>query len=280
MSSLLSTEEVLVFKDKEFSYSYLHDLKYKYNLPEYQDGEVYNKKTGEIFDLSKIKTQVTSFFLDIKDEVKTNPVFENISNQDKRYMVGFLHNKNHAEFIKYIEACDVKSETEENIIMYWKIKKQVLDEKDIVFNWNFKDFFKYNILFDLSEFSLLERGRILSLLYYIDYNEADSNVKFNRESIMNIMEFETVERFRNFFKKLEQHEIIFRSDKTSKKTIDIIFNPFLILKGNSKNITYNICKMFPKSANKYLGELAVRYLEIEDSRMIKATVELNSESVL
>lgn len=270
MKGLLKEDEILSFNNTLFSYSDLHDLKYRYCLDGYQSGEVLNIETGEYFDLKDIKSQILNFLINIKNEVKTNPVFENISNHDKRYMVEYLNSKANLEFIKYMESCDVSKEKDENIIMYWKIKKQVTDEKDIVFNWNFRVFFKYNILFDLSEFSLLDRGRILSLLYYIDYSNAEINVKFNREGLMKLIEIHNVESFRQFFKNLEEHEIIFRADKTSKKTIDIIFNPFLILKGNSKNITYDICKMFPKTSKKYLGELAVRYLEIENNRLLIA----------
>lgn len=264
---MIKKDKIFLYNNNLYNYEDLHDLKYRYNLENFQSGELINIETGEIKDLANLKDFYTSALLLVKKEIVETEY--GIPSKDVNYMINYLNNSQHKEFISKVES-NPESVSDEEVIQYWKIKQKVEIEEHINIMCDIKDFIKHNSTFNFSNLSMIDKGRVFSLLDLLSYE--DSFV-YSRDDLLKCLEFENKETLRAFLKKLEDNEIIHRLNKLKKSEVEIIVNPFLAIKGKNKKLTYEIYKMFPKTVETYIGRLGIRYLEIDNNKLIQAELK-------
>lgn len=221
-------QPIFKFKDDEYTFKELFSMALtKKNI--YQQGEVVNLQTGEIFDISEIY-QVKTKYYELLNDI-TNTV-GNIHDNRIRWAIEQESKENTYNILK--EKYDKKSITLDEMFDYLKLKKE-LDSNFLknrsMFSISYDSYITLNIGERLpKDLKMVDKGRFYEMLYFLSYdNKLKKTPRKNgravkKEELMEVLELTNYNSFRKFMCNLAKLNVLTEVSTTNKTKV-VILNP-------------------------------------------------------
>lgn len=234
----------LLFKDTEYTYGELLEL-YLKNKKHYQEGEIIDLETGEIYNIKNIKENLSKPYIN-----------EIMNKKDVNYKLKTLNNSILEE--KYKNKTITKDEMYKYLI--------ALNQHTLTPNYNYD---KGYIIVNLNKIPLnitdAEYGKFHKMLSYLSTNHLNRISHKNQHPVSkldlcNFLAYKKIEYFNKYLRKLKKYRLV--EEQNYGETKYLIINPAYAKR--SMELDRTIYLMFKEDLDECLTDEQKFYLNMEN----------------